>query len=222
MKGCLEVTASAMSEYGDEIWNRYFTDFAHKKLHLQPEMAPLTNDILKAYIGPVTGSNALARLVSLHVRLHVYQMDLTKVATNLKPISKMQQSLYPAATGSLADLSFASTLHDPQSIVRIPQTFVNLIVEMLYTFVLHMSTTENKSESLTSWYQRYSDIVSASSNEIFTKHSVHYVYCIINYLIRIDVNANNGREYHSWLNLSADPKSATHSACYLPGHAMLS
>ncbi len=162
MKGCLEVTASAMNEYGGEIWNRYFMDFAHKKLHLQPEVTPLTNEILKAYIGPVTGSSALERLVSLHVRLHVYQMDLTKVTAILKPITKMQQSLHPAATGSLAYLSLASTLHDPKSIDRIPQTFVSPIVKTLYTFALHMSTAETDPESLNFWYQSYSEIVSLS------------------------------------------------------------
>ena len=165
MKGCLEITASAMNEYRDRIWNRYFDDFVHYKLHLTPEASLLAIEILKAYIGPVTGRSALARLVSLHVRLHVYQMDLTKVTAVLKPISRMQQSLHPAATGSLADLSVTSPLHDPKSIARIPQTFVSLIVETLYTFALHMSTTESESESLESWYQSYSDIVSTSSYE---------------------------------------------------------
>ena len=150
-----------MNEYGDKIWNRYFDDFAHDKLHLKPEVSPLTKQILRAYIGPVTGSDALVRLVSLHVRLHVYQMDLPKVTTILKPISKMQPEMNPVATGSLANLlSVASSMHDFKSFVRIPQTLVSLIVETLFTFASHMSTAESESESLKSWYQSYSDIVS--------------------------------------------------------------
>ena len=166
MKGCLEVTASAMNEYGDKIWNRYFDDFAHDKLHLMPEVyvSPLTKEILKAYIGPVMGIDALSRLVALHIRLHVYQMDLTKVTTILRPIAKMRQemeTLHPAATGSLANLlSVALPMREPKSIVRIPQTLVSLIVATLFTFASHMNTAESESGSLKSWYQSYCDIVS--------------------------------------------------------------
>ena len=167
MKGCLEVTASTMNNHGDIIWNRYFDDFAHDKLHLPPKVPSLTKEIFKAYIGPVTGSDALCRLVSLHIRLHVYQMDLTKVTTILKPIAKMRQeleTLHPATTGSLANLSsVTSPIHDHKSVVRIPQTLVSPIVETLFTFASQMNTADSDSESLKSWYQSYSDIVSIST-----------------------------------------------------------
>ncbi len=41
------------------------------------------------------------------------------------------------------------------------------------------------------------------------------------YLIYVDVDASNGREYHSGHNITTDTDPASHTACYLSGHAML-
>jgi len=84
-----------------ELWHRYFNDFVLHKLHLDSEDSAggIAQQILHTFLGQLHQREALDRIIGLHTYLHVYQLDLAKMASVLRPLNKLQKVLilYPSS-----------------------------------------------------------------------------------------------------------------------------
>ena len=166
-KAWLEVAVESMNnDTAQEIWKRYFEDFAHFKLHLESKVLPLTIEILKAYIGLMDERDSLTRLVSLHVRFQVGQLDLRKLSGILRPISRVQQEMQALSTSVAA--SITSTV-DIQSIIKMPPTLGVLTVNTLFTAISSLQASDD--EKICQWHRSYNDIVRS-----YTVIAVQYDY----------------------------------------------
>ncbi len=152
-KACLEVAVASMkNDTAQEIWKRYFEDFAHFKLHLESKVLPLTSDILKSYFGLMDGKDFLARLVSLHVRLEVGQLDLGNLSRILRPISRVQQEMQ-----SLSPDALVTSITLMESVLKRPPTLGVYTVDILFTAI--SSLKEGDDDTICQWHRSYNDIV---------------------------------------------------------------
>ncbi len=156
------MAAGAMdSDDGEELWARYFEEFTMRTLHLDSEKSLLLKKLLEAYIGPLESSSALSRLVSLHVRVHLLQLDLNKLTRILKPISALQEEMEASYITADPTASLVSATFPVHSVSKAPPNLASHIVGMLYKFLSQTGATET--ENLASWYMCYADIVSTLS-----------------------------------------------------------
>ncbi len=172
---CLQVTVRALNEDPTEcreLWDKYFADLVHHKLHLQGQVIPLTLKLLESYVGIPKGDDALNWLVALHVRLHVRQLNITKLTNILRPISRIHHeievektlmsptSVHPAAT--LATLASVIT---PEDVTH--PTLAAFVIETLFhslqlLVTTSTSSTDVESSGLVQWYHSYRDLVSVA------------------------------------------------------------
>ena len=116
------------------LWRDYFDDFARHKLHMLKEISPLTRQILQVYIGinALESNDTLSEVVSLHVRLHVHQHDISKVVRVLRSVSQLEgSSLKPDPTATLAFESLVSPKHiaDQKRLPNISSFIVTMLFE---------------------------------------------------------------------------------------------
>ena len=157
-KACLEVAVESMdNDTAQEIWKRYFEDFTHFKFHLDLKVLPLTIEILKSYIGSMAGQDSLARLVSLHVRLEVGQLDLGNLSRLLRPISRVQQEMQTLSPTPDAMLASITATVDIRSVIARPPTLGAFIVDTLFTAISSLQEVDN--EMICQWHRSYNDIV---------------------------------------------------------------
>ncbi len=91
-KHILELVGKAMSNNA-ELWDRYFNDFVLHKLRLDSEDSAggIAQKILQTFMSQLQQLTALERLINLHAYLHVYQLDLAKMASVLRPLNKLHK-----------------------------------------------------------------------------------------------------------------------------------
>ena len=141
----------------DSLWNKYFEDFAQQKLHLS---TPFTRQILQTYIGinALDDDDILSKIVSLHVRLHVYQIDISKVVRVLRPVSELESegsSLIPDLTATFAFESVVSPKHIAGQ-KRLPN-ISSVIISMLFNTFCEVAL--RSSDNLTQCCKSYFGIV---------------------------------------------------------------
>ena len=91
-KEVLDVVAQGISKHA-ELWNRYFSDFVLHKLQL--DSGDTSGVILlTTLMHQLQSLEALKRLIFLHTYLHVYQLDLARMAANLRPLSELKKVSY--------------------------------------------------------------------------------------------------------------------------------
>ena len=93
-KQVLELVARAMSD-DVELWTRYFNDFVLHKLRLDSEDSAggIAQQMLYTFMSQLHSLEALKRVIHLHAYLHVYQLDLAKLASILRPLNKLHKVL---------------------------------------------------------------------------------------------------------------------------------
>ena len=179
------------SDDGETLWTRYFEDFTHYKLHLESEVSPLTKKILEAYIGPLASTDALSRLVSLHVRVYLLQLNLNKLIRILKPISTLQEEMEASSIAVDPMASLVSATLPIHTAREVPPNLASRIVGMLFNFISQTGTTEV--ENLAYWYRCYGDIVSTLLLVyIFSSKIWNYYYI---FFPPIDVLTHYERKY---------------------------
>ena len=132
-ESCVEVAIEAMKA-DHTLWMHYFDDFARHKLNLN-EATPLTCQILQVYIGinAPDCNDILSKVVSLHVRFHVHQLDISKVVRVLRPVSELESrslSLKADPTATITLESVVSPKHT-EGQRRLPN-ISSFIVSMLF------------------------------------------------------------------------------------------
>ena len=88
MRNSLHVAVEALEGDSGELWKCYVHDFACHKLHID---AP--EGIVEAFLGSLDTTSVASRLVSLHIRIKVGKLNLSKVIRVLKPVLKLRRDL---------------------------------------------------------------------------------------------------------------------------------
>ena len=149
-------------DQGDTIWRQYFDDFITYKLDLDSKPSLLTREIIDAYISPLKSmhSDALSRMVSLHVCFHVHHLDLTKVSRILSQIYKVEKEMATLSRSTVPAATISTFMEhkDIKSASRMYPSLGSFIVSMLFDFI--SLSTDAASENLQCWYRSYCDIVS--------------------------------------------------------------
>ena len=73
-----------------ELWSIYFNNFIFSKLHLAGSSSTIEKQIVQQVFGNIGTLEITERIVYLHTYMAVYQLDLAKVATILRSLSKLQ------------------------------------------------------------------------------------------------------------------------------------
>lgn len=75
-----------------ELWERYFNDFLLHKLQLGSlHGGAISQQILHVFFEQLHKEEALVRVVSLHCYVHIYHLNLAKMANILRPLNQIQQ-----------------------------------------------------------------------------------------------------------------------------------
>ena len=76
-----------------ELWPRYFSDFVLHKMKLETSDASegIAQKILESFFEQLHLQDALQRMVILHTYVHVYHLDLAKMAGMFRPLNKIQK-----------------------------------------------------------------------------------------------------------------------------------
>ena len=193
-ESCVEVAVKAM-EADDTLWIHYFDDFTQHKLHLLNEGTPLTRQILRVYIGidALDCNNALSKVVSLHVRLHVHQLDISTVVRVLRPMlgleSEPDSSLKPDPT---ATYTFESLAKHTAGQKRLPN-ILSFIVNML--FGAFCEAARRNTVMLTQCCKSYLGIVRSLYVHFNVLNCLNHGVFII---LSTDVYTFHGRGYSGW------------------------
>ena len=150
----LSLTLDAITCHND-LWQRYFNDFVLHELHLKAE-GEFVEQILEAYFGHIHKLEPIQRIVSLHVSLKVYQLNLAKVTVLLRPLSKLQST--PESSSSLRNQPINVMRHSPGTKEHITEFVISTLFNALNDLI---STTEERPlvsstmDKLATWYQSY-------------------------------------------------------------------
>ena len=164
-QNCLGVVETVLeNDSAHDLWKRYFMDLVHDKLHLEADVAPLTYSLLESHIGVLEGG-ALTRLVMLHVRLHVRQLDIAKVANILRQITRIHQKTL--TTSAVApDVTLAALVSNVMTCEQtkhpsLAATVINTLFQSLRFFVAEVACTSEVEDShVNQWYSSYQSLVS--------------------------------------------------------------
>lgn len=91
-KTAIVLVMEAISKH-PELWPRYFSDFILHKMKLESTDTGegIAQKVLEAFFEQIHSQDALQRMVILHTYLHVYQLDLAKMAGTFRPLNKIQK-----------------------------------------------------------------------------------------------------------------------------------
>ena len=93
-----------------ELWPRYFSDFILHKMKLETDSGEgIAQKILEAFFVQLHEQEAIQKLVILHTYIHVYQLDLAKMAGIFRPLNKIQK-VNCGVSPSLPLLSYTHSL----------------------------------------------------------------------------------------------------------------
>lgn len=150
-----------------ELWQHYFSDFTLRKLHLESEgegESGITEQILVCYFGQLHQQETMTRVVTLHAYIRVYQLDLARMATLLRPLNKIQQVardapqlLSPLPASPTRE--FISAVKHTQHPFGTPEHLSAFIVDTLFHALVgstyNPGSLEVQMEKMKLWYKTY-------------------------------------------------------------------
>ena len=178
---CLSVAVSAMS-CCDVVWQSYFSDFINQKLHIVhdgsgPDELQMSTEVLMTYFkSTMENRTALSRLVHLHIKVKVYELDLCKLSSMLRTLNAITEtalaselpSSSPTSPDSSAFLarSFLKSVQESGNVTGTAHDFTSFIINSLVNAMIGGLATVTGASSLDAlklWYKAYHDVVSYSS-----------------------------------------------------------
>ncbi len=149
------------------LWQHYFSDFTLRKLHLESGVegeSGITEQILICYFGQLHQQETVSRIVTLHAYIRVYQLDLARMATVLRPLNEIQK-----VARSVPDLisplptspsrQFISAVRQTQHPLGTPEHLSAFIVNTLFHALVGSTYGPDKLavilEKMTVWFKAY-------------------------------------------------------------------
>lgn len=147
-----------------ELWQRYFDDFIRYKLRLNTGEGAISQEILKAFFGQLHQQEATIRMINLHVYIRVYQLDLAKMATVLRPLDKLQQ-MARATPPAISPLESSPSkhlikiVHETHQPLGTPEHFSTFIIDTLFNALVGTTYGQKTFGELTAkmgiWFKAY-------------------------------------------------------------------
>ena len=154
-----------------EVWERYFTDFIHEKLHIPRQSTRadihMSTEVLKAYFGKVLSlKDPLKRFVHLHITVNVFELDFTKLSTILRTLNEITEialvaetPLSPDSTLTLAG-RFVDCVKKTGQVMGTAEDLTSFVVNALFNAMCGTIAGENINDKLNQWYRVYHWVVS--------------------------------------------------------------
>jgi len=145
----------------DKVWQKYYNEFVSQYLHISAAPNSVEYKLLHLTFDDALSSYSEMKAIAIHCYMYLYQLDLAKIVTLLKPlkqlkVTKDENSIYP---------------DDPeQSIVFSPQAvqgtnISNFIVDSLFVALINILYHKGRKLDLfQEWYSSYRDLVSCSTD----------------------------------------------------------
>ena len=153
----------------NEVWERYFTDFIHEKLHIPRESTRadihMSTEVLKAYFGKVLSmKDPLKRFAHLHITVNVFELDFAKLSTILRTLNEITEIALIAETPFSPDtLTLAGTFVDSvkktRQVIGTAEDFTSFVVNSLFNAMCGTIAGENINDKLNQWYRVYHWVV---------------------------------------------------------------
>ena len=156
------------------LWSRYLEDFLH--LRLLPEdytdlgSEDLSIEILKKYFEPLDCEcNIVRRLVSLHIHVHIHQLDGVQLISILSILTKtcVSPSIHRASSSYMVSESKHSLLRSvqpmqtPEKLLNSYQCLASFVISVLFASlqrILHKKSFISMNESH-EWFSSYLNMV---------------------------------------------------------------
>ena len=158
---CFKIAKEAISS-SRALWDRYFIDFTHKKLHMEYLEDSISNPLLKAAFSEYVdeGPDAEHRIVLLHVHFHVHQLELAKLAVLLRSLDRIKQiaSTVPQSLKKAVEDDYIAAAKESKLIAGAEKDLAVFVIGTLFN-TLEAACT-NESSNLLQWYHTYNGVVS--------------------------------------------------------------
>ena len=152
-------------ENDETLWQKYFNDFTHHYLHLSAIATDsIENKLVQLTFSDVLRNYSVMKAVAVHCYMHLYQLDLAKIAASLKPLGQLEelkaneQSLYPGDQ----KFSLMATLHTSKSALS-SNSISKFVIDSLFSILVNVIYSKERSNRLSllqKWFSSYRDMVS--------------------------------------------------------------
>lgn len=155
----------------------YSEAFTHQKLRLGTSTAGISYRILRLTFTQLhPNQDLLTRLVLLHVCMHVYQLDLSRLVQVLRPIDTLLDMAATVPDDPFAEThpsptaSFLSSVQESGDLLGQPGDLSKYVLRILFSALAGSvlnKTSEDNEDSVLLWYEVYRDVVSKICHIIF-------------------------------------------------------
>ena len=153
------------------IFKRYSEAFTHQKLRLGSSSAGISFKILRlTFMQLHPDQDMLTRLALLHICMHVYQLDLSRLVQVLRPLDTLLDMAAIVTDDPFAETqpsptaSFLSAVQESGDVLGQPGDLSKYVLRILFSAlvgsILGQSSEDRKQQNVALWYEVYRDVVS--------------------------------------------------------------
>ena len=156
-----------------DLMKKYSEAFTHQKLRLGASIAGISFRILRLTFTQLhPNKELLTRLILLHVCMHVYQLDLSRLVQVLRPLDTLLDMAAVVSDDPFAEAhpsptaSFLSAVQESGDLLGQPGDLGKYVLRILFSALAGSVLGQNPEDSVTQeniflWYEVYRDVVSA-------------------------------------------------------------
>lgn len=171
-----------------ELFKRYSEAFTHQKLRLGTGTDGVSYKILRlTFLQLHPDQDILTRLALLHICMHVYQLDLSRLVQVLRPLDILldMASVVPSVPCTPEQpsptASFLSAVRESGDLLGQPGDLSKYVLKILFSALVgslsgqesEMEDSAPPEENLSLWYEVYKDVVSSLCTYFQFKCFVH-------------------------------------------------
>ena len=156
-----------------DLMKKYSEAFIHQKLRLGASSAGISFRILHLTFTQLHPTKELlTRLILLHVCMHVYQLDLSRLVQVLRPLDTLLDMAAVISHDPFAEAhpsptaSFLCAVQESGDLLGQPGDLGKYVLRILFSALAGSMLDQNPEDSVTQeniflWYEVYRDVVSA-------------------------------------------------------------
>jgi len=147
-------TAVKEMQTNEEMWRKYCSDFICHYCHISTAPDSIEHKLLQLILDDAIDSFTEMKAIAVHCYIHLYQVNLAKVVTILKPLGQLKVVSHPGSEHSLITCYQNSKSIQGSNIFR-------FVIESLFTaFTGILGHKGTVLPLIQEWYGCYRDLVS--------------------------------------------------------------
>ncbi len=159
-----------------DLFKRYSEAFTHQKLRLGAPSAGISFKLLRmTFLQLHPDQDTITRLALLHICMHVYQLDLSRLVQVLRPLDILLEmaAVVPndpySAEQPSPTASFLSAVRESGDLLGQPGDLSKYVLKILFSALVGSLLSQDSSEcspeeNLSLWYEVYKDVVSSHTH----------------------------------------------------------